>query len=456
MNIKSFLGYLVIIFFVILFFFFLPQPEQQEQAQNESQISAARGQVKNSVKNAKDKQGHINSYAAFNDSFLVRNVNLFDGVSYIEDVDVEVIDQKIARIASDIDNPQGLNELDAQGRYLIPGLIDSHTHSWGNALSEALNFGVTTELDMFTMPSFSLTHREKRGRLDNVAQADLFSATILATAPEGHGTEYGFAIPVLTNIEQVEAFVNDRVSDGADYIKTVYTSSHSVRKHYPSISLDILRALAIESKKHQRLLVVHVDDLISAKEAIEAGANGLVHSFMDKVVGDDFVELMKSNEAFIIPTLQVEASIVGLSPGRTSLESKHLNRFLSRQQRAQLKASFNDFGIPTEAFERAKQSVKRLFDAGVPILAGSDAPNPGTAHGASLHAELEMLVSTGLSSEDALMAATSIPSRVFQLGSRGFIQSGAPASMLLLESNPLENVEATKDILAIWKNQLTL
>jgi hypothetical protein len=101
---------------------------------------------------------------------------------------------------------------------------------------------------------------------------------------------------------------------------------------------------------------------------------------------------------------------------------------------------------------RAIESVRRLHAAGVDILAGSDAPNPGTAHGASLHHELELLVRAGLSPTEALAAATSLPARRFALPERGRIAAGMRADLVLVEGNPLDDITATRAIDTVWKN----
>jgi len=84
-------------------------------------------------------------------------------------------------------------------------------------------------------------------------------------------------------------------------------------------------------------------------------------------------------------------------------------------------------------FQNALDAVRQLSRAGVPILAGTDAPNPGTAHGASLHRELELLVSAGLTPTQALAAATSVPARIFGLKDRGRIAPGLRADLLLVD-----------------------
>src|SRR5215831_6663815 len=82
--------------------------------------------------------------------FVVRNARVFDGMKILPKADVWVHDGLIKAIAPQIKAPAGTRSIDAAGDTLIPGLIDAHTHAYGPVLSQALIFGVTTELDMFT------------------------------------------------------------------------------------------------------------------------------------------------------------------------------------------------------------------------------------------------------------------------------------------------------------------
>ncbi len=413
-----------------VFFLLLPQPE----------VSAIEV-----VEQYKDS-GELNT------NFIIKNVRVYDGQKRFDDVDVVVKDHKVEYIGIGFDNSAQWPELDGRNKTLIPGLVDAHTHVYGEALSGALNFGVTTELDMFSMPANMQNNIKMRARLDNSESADMFSSTILATAPKGHGTEYGFTIPVLTSVHEVEQFVNDRLSDGADYIKAVYDSELSERKTFPSIGLDILTELVEQAHKNDVMLVVHVDNLISAKEVIAAGADGIVHSFMDRVVDQEFVEMMRSNNAFIIPTLSVLASVAGLSNVNELLEDPNIISYVSREQSQQLKARFPNFNIPATGFQNALNSIKILSDAGVSILAGTDAPNPGTSHGVSMHGELLFLAQAGLSNEQIIHSATGAASVYFPIGQRGLLKKGAMASMILLDGNVFENIKYTTHIDRIWKN----
>ena len=96
-------------------------------------------------------------------------------------------------------------------------------------------------------------------------------------------------------------------------------------------------------------------------------------------------------------------------------------------------------------------SVRGLRAAGVTILAGTDVPNPGTAQGASLHGEMELLVEAGLTPAEALRAATSAPAEVFGLKDRGRIAPGLRADLVLVEGDPSLDIRATRAIVGIWK-----
>ena len=99
----------------------------------------------------------------------------------------------------------------------------------------------------------------------------------------------------------------------------------------------------------------------------------------------------------------------------------------------------------------ALAAVGALHRAGVVILAGTDVPAPGTAHGLSLHRELELLVRSGLTPAEALTAATFAPARAFGFLDRGRIAEGLRADLVLVNGDPTADITATRDIAGVWK-----
>jgi hypothetical protein len=151
---------------------------------------------------------------------LFQKVRVFDGAKVIPETDVLIEGGKIKEIGVNL--PVGNSHVvDGTGKTLLPGLIDSHVHVHGaETLEQALIFGVTTELDMMMQPRMEA--QLKATPSDN--RASFFSAGFPATAPGGHGTEYGFNVPTLVKPQAAEGFVEDRIREGSDYIKLMYTA----------------------------------------------------------------------------------------------------------------------------------------------------------------------------------------------------------------------------------------
>ncbi len=108
----------------------------------------------------------------------------------------------------------------------------------------------------------------------------------------------------------------------------------------------------------------------------------------------------------------------------------------------------------TGTLRHAMDATAALRQAGVTILAGSDAGYigiPGTAHGVSVHGELRLLVSAGLSHAQAWSAATSLPAQRFGLTDRGELRAGLQADMILIDGDPLTNIGDTLSIHTIWR-----
>ena len=386
-------------------------------------------------------------------ALLFRNGRVFDGQAVHTATDVLVQAGRIAGMGRNLSAPAGAQIIDATGMTLLPGFIDAHTHAWADALREAVMFGVTTELDMFSSdPQLSRTLRAEQQADKASARADLFTAGILVTAPRGHGTEYGAVIPTLTAPESAQAFVDARIAEGSDYIKIVYDDGLVYGLSWPTLTRETMRATVQAAHKRGKLAVVHVGSAAGARAALEAGADGLVHLFTDAAPAADFEALARQRGAFVIPTLVVLQSIAGQSVATALIKDERLGKYLAPVSRSMLVGAFPiQPGSPKRSFDVAAQTVRRLAQAGVPILAGTDAPNPGTAHGVSLHSELELLVQAGLSNAQALAAATSVPARAFRLNDRGRIATGLRADIVLVKGDPLSDITATRAIEGVWK-----
>jgi imidazolonepropionase-like amidohydrolase len=388
---------------------------------------------------------------AAGDDFVVRNVRVFDGVKLSETpMSVFVKDGKIAAMGNRLD-VDASSVIDGTGKTLLPGLIDGHTHVLSpQVLRQAAAFGVTTELDMF-MPVDLAKQLRTGDELTNFSRADFRTAGTLVTVPGGHGTQYGVPIPTITAPDDAARFVEARIAEGSDFIKLVYDRGVTAGMTFPTLSRETLAAVIAAAHAKDRMAVVHVTDLAAARDAVEAGADGLVHIVCDEPVDDALLKAAVERKIFVTPTLAVMERFGREADDVTLLaRDPQLVPLLSADDIAQLNARFPRRAQAKVDAATAIANVRQLHEAGVRILAGTDVPNPGTVHGASLHRELELLVQAGLSPAEALAAATSVPADAFKLADRGRIAEGKRADLVLVNGDPTKDVTVTRAIEKVW------
>ena len=348
---------------------------------------------------------------------FIQNARVFDGARMLPRASVLIGDGMIQAIGADLTPPAGAQVIDARGKCLLPGLIDAHVHIQSpEDLKTALTFGVTTYLDMFTLHSLAAAMRAEQNGGKGLERADLRSAGTLVTAPGGHGTEYGVPIPTLAGVKDAQAFIDARIAEGSDYIKLVKDDGSACGFHRPTLDRATLAAAVAAAHLRKKLAIVHIATLQDARDALESGADGIAHIYAgppDPAIAREAA----ARHVFWVPTLAV------ITQGCAKPET---------------------CAAPFEI-------VRQLKASGVRILAGTDVPNPGTAHGASLHSELELLVRAGLTPAESLAAATSQPAGVFGLSDRGRIVPGLRADLVLVEGDPDRVIGATRNIAAVWK-----
>ncbi len=353
------------------------------------------------------------SDASRHEKTALTNVRVFDGYQ-LRAADTVVIDGD--RIGAD---PVGARVVDGGGAVLLPGLIDCHVHLSGpQDLRRLCEYGVTTALDMATWPPELVDSLRGVPGLTDIRSA----GTLAIGAGRMHAQMEG--IPedaIVTGPADAERFVAARVAEGSDYIKII--AEHPDAK---GLDQSTLNALVAAAHAHGKAVVAHAADYGAVAMVQEAGADFTTHAPLDRALDADAVALLVADERVAIPTLTMMEAFAERAGRETGLD-----------------------------YARARASVTALHQAGVPVLAGTDANStPGSpahiAHGGSLHHELELLVDAGLSTAEALRAATELPAQHFGLADRGAIEPGLRADLVLIDGDPVADIRATRRLRRVW------
>jgi imidazolonepropionase-like amidohydrolase len=342
------------------------------------------------------------------------NAKVFDGTKSRDWTSVRFADGLITTCSAAPAAKEGDEVIDAGGGTVLPGLIDAHVHLVPGALAQSLTFGVTTVLDMFSKPDLVASAKEQAGSRPDVA--DVRSSGVGATAPGGHPSMMYAPFPTLTAADQAGQFVAERIAAGSDYLKIISGTGGL----WPSLDPGTIQALVIAAHARGLLVVGHVSSTAGAGEVVSAGVDVVAHVPADAELDEALVERMAEAGIVVGPTLATIENTLG-EPGGAAVA-----------------------GDPRLAEALGDAWARRL-------LAGTDAPNPGTVFGASLHRELELLVRCGISPAQALAAATAEPARVFGLADRGRVAAGQRADLVLVSGDPLSDITATRAIERIWR-----
>ena len=414
---------------------------------------------------------------------VLRGATLLDGLGgRIENARVVIRDHKVAEIGIDrVEDPlpEGALTEDLTGRFLIPGLFDSHVHLGGSGgvggglveqsderqvhdLQAYLASGVTSVVSLTDNPE-ALSRLRGLVAAAKMRSPRVFFAGASITAPGGHPAEmFGFVPGLADQLtrqvatpEEARASVKELAGREVDLIKLVLEAGYA-KMPLPRLDLEAFKAAVKEAKERGLKVTVHVGTDADARTAIEAGADGIEHS--PRGLSTETIALMAAKKVTFTPTL----SVYDFEWKRRSIQESD-----ATQQRLVIPEVLEGLTDPAGRFQELMsdpeimQGLGRNFTtgltsmatasrAGVTIIAGSDAGNPASFHGLALIHELELLARAGLPLSEVLLAATSRPAS--RLGQRtlGRIERGSVADMVVLGEDPLLAVSAYRDVRGVY------
>ena len=369
-------------------------------------------------------------------AFTNVNVVPMDEERVLANQTVVVRDGRIAQIgaASKVKVPKGAQRIDGRNRYLLPGLVDMHAHlgSW-HEMPLYLANGVTTIYNL-NGRSNHLTWRDKINR------GELLAPTIYTCGPTIRRAE---------RAAEARQMVEEQARAGYDSIKI-----------YNDISTEAYEALIAAAREHKMLVVGHIprapglEGVTKARQAI-AHAEEYVYTFFKNNVEDEsrIPEAVRmTKEADIPVTLTFVAfdhiikQIESLSELLANPEWKYMAPWTVEDWGPisnPYKSRFDAQGLIAlkKSLALQKKLARALHQAGVRIVTGTDAMNPGVVPGFSINEELQQLIGIGFTPYEAIRAATRYPAE-FLSPSREFgtVAVGQRADLLLVEANPLQSV----------------
>jgi len=384
------------------------------------------------------------------------------------------------------------------GKFVLPGYVDTHVHFFQSAdlftrpdaadfnsvrpykdevawvkshlddvFARYIRSGITSVVDVGG-PMWNFEVRKKANATAKAPRVAVAGPLISSVSRE----KLDLGDPPIVKIDtpdQAREFVRKLAEQKPDLVKIWYI----VDKDHPVDAFrPIVRATIEESHAHNIRVAVHATELEAARAAVEEGADVLVHSVIDKPVDDAFEKLLKDRNIILCPTLVVferyERTFshqLNLTPGEQKWGNPEVIATLdvTKIPQDKLPQRVKDgLADPKAALDKIKKryevalpNLKRLEDAGVTIAAGTDAGNIGTIHGSALFREFQLMKEAGLTPMEILQCATANGAKLFggETGARiGNVGNGYFADLVILNSNPLDDMKNASDIDTVIKS----
>lgn len=402
-------------------------------------------------------------------SVLIENVTLIDGTGRppLSNAFVLILGNKIAEVSTcPIEVPAQTRRINGHGKYLIPGLMDVHIHLEGGTestvpdehlgirrLHSYLYSGVTSVLDVGNNADFIFALREKE-RSGQIVSPRIFAAGGEVTYPGSHDSG-----PFATLIEkwpEARPTLDAAIRRQPDMLKIVYDEHGWGNRPLLSLMpLDLLSKVVEYYNDHGIRSIVHIASELRAREAIFAGADALAHPPVTSPISDDFARLMAAKRIAMTSTLAAgdrrsrlaeHPEFLDQSIYRAVLDSEEIQHLKTEESLRQQKDPFAKWWKLMTPI--AEANVAKINAAGGFVALGSD-----LSLGPDSLRELELLVEAGITPTDAIRIGT-LDGAIVLGKSRelGSVQTGKLADLVLLNANPLTNIENITQIDVVIKD----
>ncbi|MBK5279605.1 MAG: amidohydrolase family protein [Bacteroidia bacterium] len=440
----------------------------------------------------------------FEDALCIENISTIDPVVGLKEHQTLIIkDGKILRIASTSDLKLSKKNTiqDGAGKYLMPGLWDAHIHfGYIEALAPSMfdlfiAYGITSVRDTGGRLEFVKYWKDLALANPTDAPRVMIAGPLLDGMPnvyDGSDAEHPPLSVGLPTVYDVSKQVSMLDSAGVDFLKayemltpeqfaviTKYANENKLKVsgHVP-LSMDVISASngGLNSMEHLRnlelscatnskeLLAQRLQLLNDGRKDPGGKLRSSIHQAQrqtaienyDEQKANEILNVFAKNQTWQIPTLTLYTVFITkpFMQDQWQKSFTYLPDSISQVWNASIEKVMNS-EVPTFSRQYSKwmsAMVGKINRAGIGIMAGTDTPIGYLTPGLSLHEELELLVSSGLTPLEAIETATLNPARYFNLENEvGSIKETMWADLLILDANPLESIGNTKRINAVIK-----
>lgn len=376
--------------------------------------------------------------AAQNRPLVLVHANLIDGArgAFATNATVVIRDGKIADIQTGAFTPSGDAEvIDVQGRYVLPGLVDAHTHIASlSSARRALESGVTTIRSAST-PAFQDVALRDLVKSRAIAGPDVLASGVFVSPELGESLLADARLGAFKDGVQSEAalrgVVKINLDHGVDVIKTRGTERAGLPNTDPrkqSYTEQQLRWIVDEASKRGVPVMAHAHGDEGAYAAVKAGVRSIEHG---TYLSDSTLSLMKTMGTFLVPTY---ITVVDLTEPGGDYDDPVL-----RARGAHM--------LP-----RLAETVQKAHRLGIPIVTGADSPY-GPESLSRISGEVASYVTLGMTPLEALRSATTTAAQLLRLQDRiGQLKPGFEADLIVVERNPLEDIRSLADVLIVISN----
>lgn len=376
-----------------------------------------------------------------------------NGRSPVKDGSIVIRGEKIVAVGRDITIPIEAEIIDAEGRTAIPGLADMHVHlTWSDEGHDLLGYqrrlnallyaGVTTVLDTGAVLPFVQQMRQaiEAGKIEG---PHIYYVGPLIDSVDPQWPAVSLSMVSESQAKGIAQYLNN---NGVDAIKA-----------YAKLNRPQIVALVNQGKKLGLPVILDAWFANGGEHLITTGLSAFAHT--PRRVTDETLEIMKQRGVQIISTRAVGGVVKhALLRGEGFVENDLIKNttpsWMLDKARRDITRALSDKKYASDYFsqhfhKKLQNNIKRIFDAGIPVVAGTD--NSGLFTGEELHFELELLVDAGLTPLEAISAATKNAAKLMGGDEWGTLEAGKRADILLIEGRPDRNISETRNIHLVMK-----